>query len=132
MAKQLNVNLAFTADTSRAKQQIQALIAELNKLSSNAGISKDLPLTKEILEAQNAAKQLEQALEGALNVNTGKLDLTAFNQSLKQSGMTLEQYSSKLTMLGQNGDRAFLQVAQSIVNTQAPLRRSNRLLTGTL
>ena len=129
MAKQLNVNLAFTADTSGAKQQIQALVAELNKLSSNAGVSKDLPLTKEILEAQNAAKQLGQALEGALNVNTGKLDLTAFNQSLKQSGMTLDQYSSKLTMLGQNGDRAFLQVAQSIVNTQAPLRRSSKLLT---
>lgn len=129
MAKQLNVNLAFTADTSGAKQQIQALVAELNKLSSNAGVSKDLPLTKEILEAQNAAKQLGQALESALNVNTGKLDLTAFNQSLKQSGMTLDQYSSKLTMLGQNGDRAFLQVAQSIVNTQAPLRRSSKLLT---
>ena len=129
MAKQLNVNLAFTADSSGAKQQIQSLVAELNKLSSNAGISKDLPLTKEILEAQNAAKQLGLALEGALNVNTGKLDLTAFNQSLKQSGMTLDQYSSKLTMLGQSGDRAFLQVAQSIVNTQAPLRRSNKLLT---
>ena len=129
MAKQLNVNLAFQADTSGAKQQIQSLIAELNKLSSGAGIQKDLPITKEILEAQNAAKQLGFALESALNTNTGKLDLTAFNQSLKQSGMTLEQYSAKLTMLGQTGDRAFLQVAQSIVNTQAPLRRSNKMLT---
>ena len=132
MAKQLNqinVNLAFNADTSAARKQIQSLIADLNKLSSGAGTSANLPITKEILEAQNAAKQLGLALESALNVNTGKLDLTAFNTALKQSGMTLEQYSAKLTMLGQTGDRAFLQVAQSIVNTQAPLRRSSKLLT---
>ena len=129
MAKQLNVNLAFNADTSKAKAQLQELISDLNKISTGFGLSKDLPLTKEILEAQHAAKQLGIALENAININTGKLDLTAFNQQLKNSGMTLDQYANKLTMLGTTGDQAFLKIAQSIVNTQAPLRRSNALLS---
>ena len=51
MAKQLNVNLAFNADTSKAKAQLQELISDLNKISTGFGLSKDLPLTKEILEA---------------------------------------------------------------------------------
>ena len=128
MAKHLNVNLDFNANTSKAQSQIQSLVSELNKLSQGVGLSKELPITQEILEAQHAAKQLGMALEQATNVDTGKLDLTSFNQQLKNSGMTLQQYSSQLTMLGSAGDKAFLQVAQSIVNTEAPLRRSNAML----
>ena len=60
MAKQLNVSLAFTADTSQAKNAIQSLVNDLNKLSSNTGLDKDLPITKEILEAQIAASNLEK------------------------------------------------------------------------
>ena len=34
MAKQLNVNLAFTADTAQAKRQLQDLQNQLSKLTS--------------------------------------------------------------------------------------------------
>ena len=131
MAKQLNVDLSFKADTSQAKSQIQSLIKDLEKLSSpKSGLaSNGLPLTKEILEAQSAAKQLQTSLESAFNASTGKLDLSAFNSSLQKSGMSLQDYSSKLTMLGKDGDKAFLQVAQSIVNTQTPLRKTNALVS---
>ena len=129
MAKQLNVNLSFNANTGQAKAQIQSLVSELNKLSDNATLSsKGLPLTRDLIEAQNAAKQLGIALDNAFDVNAGSLDLSAFNQSLRQSGMSLEQYASKLTLLGKEGDQAFLKVAQSIINTQAPLRKTNAML----
>jgi hypothetical protein len=57
-----------------------------------------------LIEAQNAAKSLGAALDGAFDVNTGTLDLSSFNQSLQKSGMSLKDYSAKLTMLGQEGD----------------------------
>jgi hypothetical protein len=100
MAKQLNVSLAFTADTTQAKNAIQSLVNDLNKLSSTAGIGKDLPITKEIMEAQVAAKQLGETLTASFNVQSGKLDLTKFTQQLKTSGMSLTEYGNKLSSLG--------------------------------
>jgi hypothetical protein len=104
MAKQLNVNLAFSADTGKAKAQIMELQNALNSLSSTTSLGKDLPITGEIMEAQVAAKQLSAALGEAFNVNTGKLDLAKFSKSLSDSKMTLSDYSQKLTMLGKEGD----------------------------
>ena len=49
MAKQLNVSLAFTADTSQARNAIQSLVKDLDKLSSISGLDKDLSITKEIM-----------------------------------------------------------------------------------
>ena len=37
------------------------------------------------------------------NVNTGKLDLTKFSESLKKSGITLEEYRKSLSTLGPEG-----------------------------
>ena len=129
MAKQLNVSLAFTADTSQAKNAIQSLVNDLNKLSSSTGLDKDLPITKEIMEAQVAAKQLGETLKSSFNADSGKLDLTKFTQQLKSSGMSLSEYGNKLSMLGTQGDQAFLKIAQSIAKTQTPLRQSSKLLT---
>ena len=53
MAKQLNVNLAFTADTSKAKTQLQDLQKSLDSLLKGSAQSADLPITKELMEAQN-------------------------------------------------------------------------------
>ena len=129
MAKQLNVSLAFSADTSQAKTQIQGLVSELNKLSSistkSVGTEK---LTSEIIEAKMAAKDLGTMLQQSFNVDTGKLDLNKFNSSLKKSGMSLTDYGNKMAMLGNQGDQAFLKIAQSIIETEAPLRRSSGLL----
>ena len=129
MAKQLNVSLGFQADTSQARAQIQSLINDLNKIGSvgNTNLGKDF-LTSDILEAKMAAKELGVTLNDAFDVETGKLDLNKFNTSLKQSGMSLTEYGNKLAMLGPTGDQAFLQVAQSIIETEAPLRRSGKLL----
>ena len=129
MAKQLNVSLAFQADTSQAKAQVQGLLNELNKLNNvNVKTSGTERLTSDIMEAKMAAKDLGNILQQSFNMDTGKLDLTQFNSSLKKSGMSLEQYGNKLASLGPEGQQAFLKVAQSIVETEAPLRRSSGLL----
>ena len=78
MAKQLNVNLAFNADTSKASQQIKQLEAELGKLVMQANSKQGLALDDEIKSAVNSANQLRAILEKT-TTTTGKLDLSAFN-----------------------------------------------------
>ena len=85
MPKQLNVSLAFTADTSKAKAQLQDLQRQLTQLTNTSlGKTKDGGMVKEIQNATAAAAQLKVQLESATNVSTGKLDLGKFNDSLKQ------------------------------------------------
>ena len=128
MAKQLNVDLNFKANTSQAQAAIQGLVNDLNKINNGTGLSKDIAITSQIREAQMAAGELSHALQNAFNVDTGKLDLNKLSTNLKSSGMSLTDYGNKLAALGPTGDQAFLKIAQSIVATEAPLRRSSGLL----
>ena len=130
MAKQLNVNLAFTADTSKAAQQLRQLQTQLNDLimSSGKGAS-SLGLTEEISKAISKTTELKIALESAINPKTGTLDLGKFNDSLKQSGTRLSEYANHLNSLGPAGQQAFAQLANSINQASIPLRRSSNLLT---
>ena len=118
MAKQLNVNLAFTADTGRAKAQLQDLQNQLTKLM-NTSISNvsTSGINNSIVEASQAAATLKVNLQEATNVNTGKLDLGKFQQQMQQSGMSLQKYRDALITLGPDGTQAFASLATSI--TQA-------------
>ncbi len=130
MAKQLNVEMSFTADTSKAKQQIEQLQQALQKLSSGSSIqNKGLAITKDIQEGMKAASQLQVILEKAINTNTGKLDLTKFTQSLNASKTNLNQLRINLEKLGPQGSQAFLQVARSISNANTPLLSVNKRLS---
>lgn len=126
----VNVNLAFTADTSKAKAQIQDLQHALSALTTNS-INKNSPfagISKELSDATAAAAQLETQLKNCVNVNTGKLDLTKFMQSLNASGTTLNEYANKLNALGPAGQQAFSKLAAAINSADAPLRQSSALL----
>ena len=128
MAKQLNVSLAFSADTSRAKAQMQDLQKSLDNLINSAGKgSNDLNITKELIKAQGAAADLKIALQQA-TTSTGSLDLSKFNNSLQKSGLTLEQCRKRLESLGPAGSEAFLKLSNSIISAEAPLKRVNKTL----
>ena len=129
MAKQLNVSLGFTADTSQAKAQLQDLQNQLSKLALTTGTGQKLGFTKEIQEATTAAAQLQVQLKNAMNVNTGTLDLGKFSEAMNKSGMSLAKYQQQLSNLGPEGDKAFAQLAQSITNAEIPLKRASSLTT---
>ena len=130
MAKHLNVNLGFTADTSQAKKQIQDLQNQLTKLINNQSGYKGLNLgiDEELRNASVAAATLQQNLTSAMNVNTGKLDLGKFTQQMNASGMSMEKYKDALMSLGPAGAQAFSSLAQSIMTAEIPLKRSNAML----
>lgn len=131
MAKQLNVNLSMTADTSQAKTQLQELQSLLTKLASSANNvgSNKFSLSQELIEASNAAETLKINLTAATNVNTGKLDLGKFQQEMNKSQMSLEKYQIALAKLGPEGNQAFASLASSITKAEIPIRRSNALLS---
>ena len=126
MAKQLNVNLAFSADTSKVRAQLQDLQNQLQKLTlSSKG---QLGITHDIEAASKAAAELSVHLQQATNVRTGSLDFSKLNQSIKKSGTTLQQYGKSLQSLGPQGQQAFLSLAQAVANSEVPIRRTNAML----
>ena len=130
MAKNLNVSLAFTANTNEAIAAIKNLQKELNGLATGASLKNSgiAQITPEIQKAMVAAGELQAKLESATNLKTGKLDLGQFNDSLKKGGVTLDQYAKQLNALGPAGRQAFTNLAQSIIQAEAPLIRCNKRL----
>lgn len=128
MAKQLNVNLAFTADTSKAKQQLQDLQRTLSTLTESTVKSSPLGITDELNKAIVDVSKLEAALKNSTS-QTGKLDLGQFRQELDKAGLDAQKVSLQLRTLGSDGVKAFSQLTQSIMNAELPLRRTNTLLT---
>lgn len=134
MAKHLNsyeVQLDFRADTSQAKKELQQFQQSLDQLV-NTGLRKysfGQDITKDLGKATNTVMQLKENLQQAFNVDTGKLDLGKFQESMRRSGNDLQSYKAALTQLGPEGKKAFDQLVNSISNAEVPLKRSNALLT---
>lgn len=129
MPKQINVKLGFEADTSQARKQIADLQKSLDGLLSSS--TKQGALTgfnKEISNAQQSVLKLKTVIDNSLNADTGRLDLSKFNTQLNNSGLTLSQLSNDMNGLGADGQKAFLNLANSIVTAQKPMVESNKLL----
>ena len=120
MPKQINVSLAFSADTAQAKRQIQDLQNQLSKIlvEPKGG---DFGINKELEQALKLTTQLKVQLQEATDVNTGKLDLTKFNQQLVNSKTTIADYRNALISLGPEGSKAFSTLAASIMRADAPM-----------
>ena len=128
MAKQLNVSLAFQADTSKAKQQIAELSKALQDIVKLPGKSDALFDDRQLNAAAKAAQELQHHLQAAVDVNTGKLDLSRFSTSIKSSGKNLNDYYNTLIKIGPQGQEAFLKIAKSVAMADAPVTRVNAKL----
>lgn len=123
--RRINVELGFTADTSAAKRQIAELQSQLQNIAKMPGNSSSLLDDTPVQKASEAALELQQHLKAAVNVNTGKLDLSRFSTSLKASNKDLTSYYNSLSQVGTVGQQAFLNVAQAIATADAPVTRLN-------
>lgn len=118
MAKQLNVSMNFTANTSQAKSQIQDLSNMLNKIAYGTDLKVN---ASGISEASTAAKELSYHLKNAYNVKTGNFDLSALNKSLKGANTDITQLSNKLLTAGKTGQEAFVKLSQTIAQADQPV-----------
>ena len=129
MPKQINVKLGFQADTAQAKKQIQDLQHSLdNLMNSSIKNSATNGFDQQISNAQQSVLKLKTALNNSLNTDTGRLDLSKFNQQLNNSDLSLSKLAKDMTAMGSDGQKAFLNLANSIVTAQKPMVESNRLL----
>lgn len=125
MAKQLNVALDFTANTTQAKQQIQ----ELQQLLTKVAYSTDLGIDpSQMKEASAAAKELAVHLNEAYNQKTGNYDLSKLNASLAKSKTSVTELSTSLLKAGTTGQQAFIKLAQSIAGADQPMITLNARL----
>lgn len=119
----VQVMLGFRADTSNAKQAIQDLNTQLNKLQNIN--TEGLHINRDIAEAANAAKILQQNLQAAFNVKTGQIDMTKFSTSLKQAGTSITQLGQQLINAGSTGTAAFASLGRTIAAMDVPLKQTN-------
>ena len=130
MAKQLNVDMRFTADTAKAKQAISELQTAIQKLgygSSAAGSKVIDPAQFE--QASAAARELAYHLNNAYNAKTGNLDLSKLNASLKSSGTNLAKLTSSFKDAGTTGQQAFIALANAIASADQPTITLNTQLS---
>ena len=128
MAKQLNVDLRFTANNEQAKKQLQELQTALdNLMKTSSKNASGLGLTKDIAQATNEVAKLQAMLESSKNASGG-LDLGKFNQSLEKGQVKISDYAKTLSSLGPQGDQAFSKMAKAIINAEVPLKRTNTLM----
>lgn len=116
MAKQLNVNMSIQADTTQAKKALSDLNKTLDNILSHRTITVE---DQSIQQAKQAALDLKHHLDAAVNVNTGKLDLSKFSASLNKSGQNLQGLYTNLSKIGPEGQSAFLSLSQSIAKADA-------------
>ena len=118
------VNMQFNADTSNAQSQIQQLQNSLNSIAS----TKVAVQGGSIDQAVQSAKMLNQHLTAATNVNTGKIDFTALQTSLKTANTDLATLSHNLLAMGPKGQQAFSQVANAIAHADLSTKKANATL----
>lgn len=127
--QKVNIELAFNANTSGAKAELNKLQKQLQQIGTlGTSRSGQLSITKEVQDATKAAAQLQVALKNATDVNTGKLNLTDFNYQLKKSKTDIQSLSKALISVGPSGQQAFLQLAGAIRNADTSLTTTNKLV----
>ena len=91
---------------------------KFNMLVEDSGITK----------ASDAAQELQQHLQKAVNMDTGKLNLSAFNRSLQNANTDIAKLSSSLLEAGSAGSQAFMQLASAITSAEMPMKKMNATL----
>ena len=125
--KRFDYVIGFSADTSKLSSALKQLEAQLN----NIAIGKNTPagtLTTQIQQASKAALELNSYLNKSINVDTGKLDLSAFSKALTLGKTDLQTLRANLIQIGPAGQEAFASLARAIGQAEMPLRRSNELI----
>ena len=126
--KRFDYVIGFSADTSKLSSALKQLEGQLNNIASGKTKFISDATTKDIINAKNAALELNAYLNKAINVDTGKLDLSRLADSIQRSEGGLQGYLNKLSSIGPEGAKAFFSLANAISEAEMPLKRSSELM----
>ena len=82
--KTLKIDLQFNANVKEAQRQMQQLQQSLSQLATSQPMT-SFSLTPQLKEAQRSAMDLKIALNNAMNIDTGRLNLNKFQSELNRS-----------------------------------------------
>ena len=120
--KKVQIDLLFKANTQSAQQELKKLSDSLQAIQHKPVSSiNDIQFEK----AAVAARHLESSLRAAINVDTGKLNLNKFTQSLKSNGQSLSGIYTSLRQIGLEGEKTFLSLAKVISESDASVLSVN-------
>lgn len=126
-ANKMQFQYEITANTSQAKKALADLDKALDRLNKQQKM--DMGLSQELTEAADAARLLQRELNAAMDVKTGKLNVSELAKGLAQAGSSVEQLSTKFLNAGAMGEAAFRGLAQSIVAADVPIKKMNKTLS---
>lgn len=125
-SRRFDYTISFNADTEKAKKQIESLQNQVNSLVTQ-GLKQSFSMP-DFSKATKDITNLSIALKNSVD-ESGKLNLTKFNQSLNTSGLTAEKLKNSMAALGPAGEKAFYSLTDSVLNAEVALKRTNTLLS---
>ena len=90
----LKYYISFEADTRKAKSQIDDMMRSLQQVNAPKNVISELFNGDDLRKARANVAELETMLKNAVNVDTGRLDLSKLNRSLRSSNKTLSNFAS--------------------------------------
>lgn len=79
-------------------------------------------------DIKNEAMNVEKALQQAFNPKLRTTNIETFNQSLKQSGSSIQKVYDAFNQGGVAGQNAFRNLSSSVLSTNIQLKESHKLL----
>lgn len=124
-----NNRITYTLDFKANLTDIQGQLNKLKQSLNSLATPRMGKVSKEFEVASASAAKLEHHIRNAFNADTGKLDLSRLNMSLKNTGDSLSGLMNNLIQGGKSGREAFMQVTNAISNAQQPLVKTNALFS---
>lgn len=128
-AGRLDFTVGFNVDT-KALQQVKHELQSIQSLDATDIISTKSfqEIEKELKEAKVAASQLEDIFDSAFNKDLGVLNVTKFNNKIKETGIDLSTLRNKLSGAGDVGVSAFRQMSKELLTTDNYVKKTSKTL----
>lgn len=120
-------SIGFEVDANKAQQQINNLTKTLQNLTKQNKLN--LGLDEDIRKATESAKVLQSTLSKALDINTGKIDFSAFTSELKKANTSVAEIANNLLNAGSAGQAAFAQMSASLASSEVQINKINNAIT---
>lgn len=128
----IKYNIGFNVDKSglnqlkSSLQEIKMMTAQdFMKITGGNDLSK---AQKELKEIHQTLGKVDAAFESAFNSDLGTLNIAKFNQTLNNSGLTIQKIHADLARTGTAGQNAFRNMTSQILTTNMKLKESHTLI----
>ena len=131
MANQIRYQVGFDVQQNNLNQ-LKASLQDLQKLKISdimkINDTDAASATSALNKIKDEAGKVEDALKQAFNTKLNTVNIETFNQSLKQSGTSIEQVYQAFRAAGSTGEAAFRSLSSSVLSTNIQLKETHNIL----